>query len=119
MLLRCIPNDENIKSWVELPAHTNVVTAFDSFVHDNRQFQLTEYTNGGNMYQYIEGLNLNLALQVPSFFLEIVYDCIIQLAMAMEYAHSNQLVHGTFDLSHVVLSKDGDNVIYKMNNFKP
>jgi len=60
-----------------------------------------------------------LALNVPSYYLEIIYDCIIQLALGMEFAHNNGLVHGQFDLSHVVLTKDGDNVIYKINDFMP
>ena len=37
----------------------------------------------------------------------------------MEYAHNNGLVHGTFDLHNVVLSKDGDTSIYKITNFTP
>lgn len=37
----------------------------------------------------------------------------------MEFAHNNGLVHGQFDLSNVVISKDADNVIYKITDFKP
>jgi len=58
------------------------------------------------MFQYIESLNLNLAINVPHHYIETIYDCIIQLAIGMEYAHNNGLVHGQFDLSNVALTKD-------------
>ena len=37
----------------------------------------------------------------------------------MEFAHNNGLVHGTFGLKNVMLSKDGDTSIYKISNFTP
>lgn len=57
-------------------------------------FSLTEATNGGDMYQYIDSLNLNLAINVPHQYIETIYDCIIQLTLGMEFAHNNGLVHG-------------------------
>ncbi len=92
--LKCITNDENLQSWVDLPSHTNIVTCLDSFFHDGKQFQLTEFTNEGYMYQYIQSLRLDLALQVPMQYMETIYDCIIQLSLGMEFAHNNGLVHG-------------------------
>jgi len=78
--LKCIGLDENIQRWIDLPTHTNVVTAFDQFHHDSKTFQLTELGHGGNVYQYIESLNLNLAITVPQHYMELIYDCIIQLS---------------------------------------
>jgi hypothetical protein len=80
MLLKALPADENIQTWIDLPPHTNVVTAFDSLSHEGRSFSLCEATNGGNMYQYLESLGLNLALKVPLSYIEHIYDCAIQLA---------------------------------------
>lgn len=37
----------------------------------------------------------------------------------MEYAHNNGLVHGNFGLHNVSLGRDGDTIIYKINNFTP
>lgn len=71
------------------------------------------------MYSYIEGLNLNLAINVPQAYIETIYDCIIQLALGMEFAHNNGLVHGQFDLSNVVIAKDQETMIFKINDFKP
>jgi len=71
------------------------------------------------MYQYIESLNLNLAINVPQQYIETIYDCIIQLTMGMEFAHNNGLIHGAFDLSNVMVTKDSDNMIYKIGDFRP
>lgn len=53
-------------------------------------------------YEYIETLQLNLAIGVPHYFIEIVFDFIIQTTMAIEFAHNNGLIHGDFDLSKVL-----------------
>jgi hypothetical protein len=50
MILKLLPNDENIQRWIDLPPHTNVVTAFDCLANDGKLFSLVECTNGGNMY---------------------------------------------------------------------
>jgi len=77
-----------------LPPHTNVVTSFDQIPHEGKLFSLSECTNGGNMYQHIESLGLNLAINVPLSYIELIYDCAIQLTLGMEFAHNNGLVHG-------------------------
>jgi len=56
---------------------------------------------------------------VPHHYIETIYDCIIQLAIGMEYAHNNGLVHGQFDLSNVALTKDQDTLIFKLTDFRP
>lgn len=40
LLLKAIPNEENIQRWIDLPPHTNVVTAFDTLNHDGKVFSL-------------------------------------------------------------------------------
>ena len=71
------------------------------------------------MYQYIESLGLNLAINVPISYIELIYDCAIQLSMGLEFAHTNGLVHGQFDLSNVAITKDTDNIIFKVTDFRP
>lgn len=94
LLLKAVPEEEGLARWVALPPHTNVVTCFDLLQHEGKSFSLVECTNGGNMYQHIEQLGLNLALSVPLSYIEMIYDCAIQLAMGLDFAHSNGLVHG-------------------------
>ena len=33
LVLKQILYDEDLASWIELPAHTNIITAFDTFKH--------------------------------------------------------------------------------------
>ena len=58
------------------------------------KFVMSEMTNGGNMYQHIEKLELDLGMDVPRSYLELVYDVGIQLATAIDFAHNSGLVHG-------------------------
>jgi len=118
-MIKCIPEEEDLSRWIDLPTHSNIATAFDQFEHDGRRFELSESCNGGNMYDFISSLQLNLGLNVPAFYLEIIYDSMIQLTLGLEYAHHNGIVHGSLDLSNVVLSRDGENIMYKITGFRP
>jgi hypothetical protein len=64
-------------------------------------FQMTELPNGGNMFDYIHSLELDLSLDVPRKYRELVFDVAIQMATSLDAAHNSGLVHGNFDLSKV------------------
>jgi serine/threonine protein kinase len=123
LVLKQIPNDEDLTRWIKIPPHTNIVSIFDTFEHKDGdkqyKFSLTELSNNGDMYKYIQSLNLKLDITIPLSYMEVIYDCMIQLTLAMEFAHNNGLCHGNFSLSNVALSKDGDTTIYKIKNFAP
>ena len=34
LVIKCIPEDEDISQWINLPSHTNIVTAYDEFTHE-------------------------------------------------------------------------------------
>ena len=70
------------------------------------------------MYSHIENMKLNLALTVPKQYLKLIYDCIIQVTVALEYAHNNDLIHGNFDLSNILITSEGGHNVFKLNNFK-
>ena len=74
-----------------------------------------------NMYQYVESLKLNLGLGVSAEYIETIFDCVTQLTIGLEFAHSHGLIHGNLDLSNVLIESEGakENVVYKINNFKP
>jgi serine/threonine protein kinase len=123
-----IPDNENLDAWVNCQTHSNIVTCLDNFKAKGpdgqvRHFSMTETSSEGhsnpNMYQFIESLNLNLAIDVPRYYLELIYDMGIQLATALDFAHNSGLVHGQLDLSKVVIQKEGDNLIFKITDFAP
>lgn len=128
MILKQIGSSEDLSNWIKLPTHSNVVNCFDTF-HDRErhmQFSLAEVakvstgdTEVHDMYSFVRSMNLNLGIKIETSYMEMIYDCMIQLTLGMEHAHINGLVHGTFGLHSVVVSKDGDTSIYKMTNFTP
>lgn len=123
LVMKLIDLDENLIRWIRLPPHSNIVTCFDTFNHvegeEEMHFSLTEACNGGDMFSHIESLNLNLGINIPLSYMDMIYDCMIQLTLAIEYAHNNMCPHGKFGLQNVMLSYDGDTPIYKISNFCP
>lgn len=113
-ILRQIHEMEDIGKWIDMVAHSNIVTAIDQFKcpDTSLRFQLVEKHNGGNMYAKIESLvdpegefKLNLSEWIPLEYIEMVYDATIQLVTAIDFAHNNKLIHGQLDLSKVKISK--------------
>lgn len=49
----------------------------------------------------------------------MIYDVAIQLATGLDFAHNAGLVHGQFDMSKVVISRDKDNLVYKITDWAP
>ena len=123
LILKQILWDEDLTTWIEIPPHSNIAACFDSFQHSDGEksyrFSLAEISNQGDMYKYIKSFNLNLSITIPLSYMAIVYDCMIQLVLGMEYAHNNGLVHGSFSLSNVAVHKDGETAVYKITNFAP
>jgi hypothetical protein len=82
--MKRIDFDEDITTWLDLPGHSNVATGFDQIIIDEDdksfKFALSESSNErmmGNMYKYIKSLNLNLGINIPVNYIEMIYDCII------------------------------------------
>ena len=120
-VIRKIDDNEDLTKWIDLQTHTNIATAFDSFRDEmsSAHFSMVESNNGGNIFNYIKRLNLNLAIDVPRSYIETIYDVAIQLAQGMDFAHNSGLIHGQFDLSKVVHETEGDNIFYKITDFAP
>ena len=80
--MRQITDEEDITKWIDIQTHSNIVTAFDSFREElsGAHFSMTENNNGGNIFSHIKSLNLNLAIDVPRSYIEMIYDVAIQLA---------------------------------------
>lgn len=36
VVIKGILNEENIQTWIDLPLHTNIITCFEQFTHDNK-----------------------------------------------------------------------------------
>ena len=95
-LIKQIPENETLDKWIDMQTHSNIVNAFDSFIEPETKmrFSMVENTTNGNMYHHIESLKLDLAMEVPRPYLELIYDVGIQLATGLDFAHNSGLVHG-------------------------
>lgn len=79
---------------------------------------MVEANNAGTMYNYIAEFTkekgIDIGIDVPRSYIEMVFDAAIQLATALDFAHNNGVIHGHFDLSKVFVEKEGNNVMYKI-----
>ena len=77
--MRSVSDEEDISKWIDLQTHSNIMTAFDSFRDEGTEtsFSMVENNNGGNIFSHIKRLNLNLAIDVPRTYIEMIYDVAI------------------------------------------
>lgn len=81
LVLKQISFEEDLSRWIRLPPHSNITSIFDTFDYvdgDKKyKFSLTEMSNHGDMYKFIQGLNLKLDITIPLSYMEVIYDCMI------------------------------------------
>lgn len=63
-------------------------------------------------------MGLNLNLDVSRSYRELVFDVAIQVATGLDYAHSQGLAHGNFDLSKVVIQNNDEHLEFKVTDFR-
>ena len=78
-MIRQVAANEDIGKWIDMPSHSNIVIAFDQFVdrETGLHFQMTELHNGGDVYDYIAGMDIDLSLDVSRNYREFVFDVAI------------------------------------------
>ena len=78
-IVRKISDEEDLTNWINLQTHSNIVTAFDSFIDEMSgcKFSMSEINNHGRIFDYIKSLDLDLAIDVPRSYLETLYDVTI------------------------------------------
>lgn len=79
--------------------HRNVVTLYDHFLHDGRNFLVLEYIDGGNVADLLQ----NRGKLEPQQAVSITR----QVADALTYLHQRGLVHRDVKPSNILLTKDG------------
>jgi serine/threonine protein kinase len=107
-----------------MPPHSNIVTVFDILENKNQEkyFVCENVDSGtlsGHVYEMIHSFNYDLQERVPRRYIKLLYEFIIQMCNAMEFAHKNNLIHGDFKLRNVVVKKfNRKKVLFKVKGFR-
>ena len=118
------PTDKQISkiidSWIYVtPKSPHIVSAYEVFKDKILYLQLTEYCDGyEDIYTKIRLSNYGLITEViPQKLIRMAYLYTIQISHAFAIAHANNLTHGIFDLSQVIVDPLCNT--FKIINFRP
>jgi serine/threonine protein kinase len=78
--------------------HPNIVSVFETGVHEGVPFLALEYVEGGNLAQHLGG-----APQLPA----VAAQLLAVLARAVDHAHQHGIVHRDLKPANVLLSREG------------
>ena len=81
-------------------SHPNVVGYVDSFFHANYLCIVTEYCQGGDMYNRLKACKTH----IPE---EQVLDWLVQTARALSHLHGKRIMHRDLKTQNIFLTKDG------------
>jgi NIMA (never in mitosis gene a)-related kinase len=81
-------------------SHPNVVGYVDSFFHANYLCIVTEYCQGGDMYNRLKACKTH----IPE---EQVLDWLVQTARALAHLHGKRIMHRDLKTQNIFLTKDG------------
>ena len=81
-------------------SHPNVVGYVDSFFHGNFLCIVTEYCEGGDLYNRLKACKTH----VPE---EQVLDWLVQTARALAHLHGKRIMHRDLKTQNIFLTKDG------------
>ncbi|CAD8058255.1 unnamed protein product [Paramecium primaurelia] len=90
--------------------HTNIIKHYDSFVHNNKLCILMEYADNADL-----SLKIKEAKQNKQFIQEsTILAWLTQLAVALDYLHSQKILHRDIKVQNIFLCNDG---IVKLGDF--
>ncbi|CAD8074488.1 unnamed protein product [Paramecium sonneborni] len=90
--------------------HTNIIKHYDSFIHNNKLCILMEYAENADL-----SLKIKEAKQNNQFIQEsTILAWLTQLAVALNYLHSQKILHRDIKVQNIFLCNDG---IVKLGDF--
>jgi len=88
-----------IRTWIDLPDHPNLITCYFFKTVQDRLAIFSEFANGGSLLQAIEQKSLET--------LEMIIDIAIQVAWGIQAAHDKGVIHQDIKPANVLLMHDG------------
>ena len=91
--------------------HPNLVKQYDYFEDQVNLYIATDYSNGGELFDYVSKVNRLSEKQIAKV--------IRQLLQSLEYMHKRNLVHSNIKPKNIVLASDaeGDSLNIKLTGF--
>lgn len=125
--VKCMPKDQmdkehgqkNLKRELEILhkiKHPNIVSIKNYFENKNNHYIVLEYCNGGDLTSYTKEYIKETKHPLNEFYIQKILQ---QLAPALEYMHSNKIIHRDIKLQNILLNFDTFPNIPKNGNLPP
>lgn len=89
--------------------HPNIISIKDYFLDSNRLILVTEYIDGDNLQSLLDKRGKLLDREIKSF--------LIQIASALDYAHSQNIVHRDIKLSNILVDAESGEIRFVLADF--
>ena len=80
--------------------HPFIIKYYDSFNYNNIVYMVMEYASNGDLHERIKK-------QKQPFDIELLYKWTIQLALGIQYLHTNKIIHRDIKPQNIFLMEDG------------
>ena len=105
-IYRGLEEKERIILEEEIENRKNNQDQFNKMTYFGQRIHPHDLMASKNMYDIIKWMNMGNLSQlskIPDYYMKCFLSYIIQVSRAMSYAHKNNLIHGQFDLSRVLV----------------
>lgn len=89
--------------------HPHIIKVFEFYQDDNNYYLITEYLNGGDLFDYVK--------KTSDFNEKIVCMIIEQILSALYYLHKHKIVHRDLKPENIMLSRPDDPTSLKIIDF--
>eukprot|EP00357_Protocruzia_adherens_P006273 CAMPEP_0115007154 /NCGR_PEP_ID=MMETSP0216-20121206/20977_1 /TAXON_ID=223996 /ORGANISM="Protocruzia adherens, Strain Boccale" /LENGTH=484 /DNA_ID=CAMNT_0002373975 /DNA_START=278 /DNA_END=1732 /DNA_ORIENTATION=+ len=83
--------------------HPNIIKVFDYFQDSSSYYIMMEYCKGGDLEERIE--------HYGAFFEEYAASIMKQIFSAVNYCHTNQVIHRDLKPNNILFESEGDNIV--------
>jgi len=90
----------------EVEKRKNAMLSYSKMTYFGSRANPEERNISKNMYEIIKGMNMgNMASysKIPEYYMKMFLGYLMQVSKAMSHAHKNNLVHGKYDLSKIIV----------------
>ena len=98
-------NDEEVINEINILKkmdHPNIIKIFEFYIDKENYYLITEYCNGGDLFDFVKGRDLNEY--------QVAY-IMFQIFSALNYCHKMKIIHRDLKPENILISKNENNYI--------